>query len=108
MEGQEHTITPLADLFGNYTLPPSSKKKRTSERSELVRYFYDRAKTGWRGKTELTPARIAYKLSHLTLQDLYAFKSMCMDRERNGYPWSKYFWGSLKNHEWDNPSVGFN
>lgn len=84
----------LADLFGQYTLP--EKKKRTSERAELVRYFFDNAKIAWTGQRPLSPAFVGMKLASLSVQDLYAFKSMCEDRERSGYPWSKYFWGSLK------------
>lgn len=101
----EHTtnMKPIADLFGGYTLPVKRTKKNTSERGELVRYFFDRAAQEWHGSSALKPGYLAMKLAHLTMQDLYAFKSMCEDRVRAGYPWGKYFWGSLKSHAWDKP-----
>lgn len=98
------TPKPIADLFGNYTLPPVGVKKRTSERAELVRYFYENAKVGWQGKGKLSPGYVGMRLAHLTVQDLYAFKSMCEDRRRTGYNWSKYFWGSLKSQPWQQNS----
>ncbi len=88
-------VTSMADLFGNYSIP-TKKSKSTSERSELVQYFYENALRHWEGNNKLTAGRVAYKLSHLSLQDLYAFRSQCEDRARRGYPWAKYFWGSLK------------
>lgn len=90
------TYTSTASLLAGYTMPQPTQKKRTNERTELVRYFYENAVRDWEGRSELKPARIAYKLSHLSLLDLYAFKSMCEDRVRNGYPFGKFFWGSLK------------
>lgn len=89
----------IKDLFGKYQ--PLPKKKRVTERSLLIQYFYENALSHWRGKQKLTPSYIGYKLSHLKMLDLYAFKSMCEDRRRNGYPWAKFFWGSLKSHEWN-------
>lgn len=102
METGPSQMKPIADLFGSYSIVSAreGKKKRTSERSELVRYFFEHAKPAWKGKTELKPSYVAWKLSHLSVQDLYAFKSMCEDRTRSGYPWAKYFWGSLKEQSW--------
>lgn len=95
-----NTMRPIADLFGGYQVPTVAKKKRTSERAELVRYFFEHAKAGWGGRGPLTPGFIGYKLAPLSVQDLYAFKSMCEDRSRNGYPWGKFFWGALKEQPW--------
>jgi len=91
----------IGSLFAGYTLPQPTEKKRTSERTELVRYFFEHAARDWAGRRPLSPGFIGMKLSHLSVTDLYAFKSMCEDRVRSGYSWSKYFWGSLKEHEWD-------
>ena len=99
MEAVNHVDTgpvSLGTLFAGYELPGVVKKKRTSERAELVRYFYEHALSGWPGKRPLSPGYMGMKLSHLSLMDLYAFKSMCEDRSRNGYAWGKFFWGSLK------------
>lgn len=81
----------IASLFGTYT-----PKKRTSERAELIRYFHERARD--KSGKPYRPAYIAARLSHLTVQDLYAFKSMLADRERTvpGFNWNKAFFGMLK------------
>lgn len=100
---ETQTAMPLADLFGKYSIDTRSvlEKKRTrSERSELVRYFFENAKERWLGKKPLSPAYVGMKLAHLSLHDLYAFKSMCEDRSRGGYPWAKFFWGALKEQPW--------
>lgn len=85
------------DLFGieRYT---HRTGKPMAERSSLIKYFYEHAKLSWNSKRPLTPAYIASSLSHLALQDLYSFKSMCEDRARiqAGFVWGKFFWGSLK------------
>lgn len=67
------------------------------ERAELIRYFLENAnKQLINGRPPYSAAFIASRLSHLTITDLYAFKSQCEDRARTGYPWGKYFWGALK------------
>lgn len=85
--------THIGSLFAKYDL---SKKKPLNERAELVRYFFEHAKKGWLATRPLKPAYIASRLAHLSIFDLHAFKSQCEDRARRGYPWGKYFWGSLK------------
>lgn len=72
------------------------KKVRTSERSELIKFFVENLKDK-KGK-QYKPARIAMLLSHLKVKDLYVFKSMCKDRlDRNGeVAMNKYFWFSLR------------
>lgn len=99
------TMKPIADLFGSYSMPEVKKRKPTSERAELVRYFFENARLTWPGKKPLTPAFIGMKLSHLSLTDLYAFKSMCEDRRRTGYTWSKFFWGALKEQAWQQAGI---
>ena len=100
MDGETSTLNHVGSLFANYVMPQPQAKKRTSERSELVRYFFEHASTAWTGKKPLSPGYVGMKLAHLTVQDLYAFKSMCEDRARSGYPWAKYFWGALKEQTW--------
>lgn len=100
MDDTQHETVSMSSLFAGYTMPQPTKKKRTSERTELVRYFYDHAAARWTGNRPLSPGYIGMKLAHLTIQDLYAFKSMCEDRARLGYPWAKYFWGALKEQSW--------
>lgn len=90
----------IGSLFAGYEMPQPVARKKTSERAELVRYFFDHAKASWPGKRPLSPGYIGMKLSHLSMTDLYAFKSMCEDRSRNGYAWGKFFWGSLKEQSW--------
>lgn len=90
----------IGSLFAGYVLPQPTQKKRTSERAELVRYFFEHAAPAWTGKRQLTKSYMGFKLAHLSLYDLYSFKSMCIDRERSGYSWSKFFWGALKEQPW--------
>lgn len=94
MEGETNTLKSTASLLAKYKVP--QQEKRTSERTELVRYFFEHARDGWMGNRPLNAGYLASRLSHLSVTDLYAFKSMCEDRIRNGYPWGKFFWGSLK------------
>lgn len=105
MESETSTLRPIASLFAGYELPVAPKK-RTSERSELVRYFFEHAKTDWGGSRPLEVRYVGFKLAHLKVRDLYALKSMCEDRATRGYPWAKFFWGSLKEHDWDSELVG--
>lgn len=85
----------VADLFGGYHLL-SKKGGIRDERSSLVQYFFENARREWNGLKPLAPSYIGLQLAHLSLFDLYAFKSMCEERSKSGYPWGKYFWGSLK------------
>lgn len=99
MESETSTLHPIASLFEGYEIPVA--KTRTSERSELVRYFFEHAKAEWGGRRPLSAAYVGSRLSFLSILDLYAFKSMCEDRARNGYPWGKFFWGALKERKED-------
>lgn len=73
-----------------------TKEKKISERAELIKFWLDNLKDK-KGKP-YKPARIAMLLAHLSLSDLYAFKSQCNDRlTRNGQEsFQKYFWYSIK------------
>lgn len=84
----------ISTLFARYDV--ARKVKPTSERAELMRYFFENAIKDWGGKTPLKPGYVGMRLAHLTMFDLHAFKSQCEDARRRQYPWSKYFWGSLK------------
>lgn len=86
----------IGSLFKDFNLAQVPKQKPLNERAELVRYFFENAQANWDRPYPLTKARIGMKLAHLSMLDLRAFKSMCEDRKRTGYPWAKFFWGALK------------
>lgn len=85
----------IQDIFGK-TRVLNKKGKPKSERGELIRYFHERA-LDKNGKP-YRASYIAYRLSHLTNEDLYSFKSMLEDRNKTkiGFNWQKTFWGMLK------------
>ena len=85
----------IGNLFGKSAKPI---RKRRSERSELVEYFYLNANADRDGKKykKLPASFFAYKLSHLKVPDLYYLKSVCEDARRRGASWSKTFWYELK------------
>lgn len=84
----------ISDLFGNYRLAVPVGK-RSSERSELMKYFLERLNVG---RTEpLNPAYLGMRVAHLDMRDLYYMKSEGEDYVRRGKgAFGKYFWGSLK------------
>lgn len=72
--------------------------KRNDERASLIGFFTDKLNEEREG-TKYKPLLygvIAIRLAHLTLHDLYAFKSQALDLERRGYSFAKYFWGAIK------------
>lgn len=74
------------------------KRKATSERAELVGWFIDNINRERRG-TKWKPVSakyIGFKLSHLSVPDLYYMKSTLSDSMNRGYPFGKAFFGSLK------------
>lgn len=77
-------IQSASDLFGNYRIlhNPSSGK---TERGEWLKYF---AK-----KTGRTIGFIAFKLTGVPTEDLWAFDKKCQEY-KGGY--EKCFWGCLK------------
>lgn len=70
--------------------------KRTSERAELIKFFVENLRN--KKDRPYAASYIAYRLSHLSVKDLYTFKSMCEDRlRRNGQEaFQKFFWWSIK------------
>lgn len=89
----ENKVVSLGTLFAGYK---PEKKKRTSERAELIRYFAEKARD--RNGKPFKPSYIAYRLSHLTVSDLYTFRSMLEDRAKTqqGFNWNRAFFGMLK------------
>lgn len=89
-------------LLGDLILKrqPTSQK-RLSERASVVQYFHERARD--KNGKQFSAPYIGRRLSHLTLQDLYAFKSMLEDRSRTqiGFNWNKMFFGMLKVRDFD-------
>jgi len=81
----------LAELLASKVAP-----KKTSERAELIKFWVDNV-LNKKGK-KYPPARIAMLLSHLTINDLYYFKSVCNDvMNRSGQvSFQKFFWWSIK------------
>ena len=77
-------IKDARDLFGKRHLV-LNKKSRKTERGEWLKHF---AK-----KTGRTIPFIAYKLTNVPTDDLYAFNKKC-EEYKGGY--GKAFWGSLK------------
>lgn len=73
-----------------------NKHSHSSPRGDLLDYFYDLLSPTWSGKKPLTKAYLAFRLSHLKLDDLHYLKSCVQDRVNRGENYSKYFWGVLK------------
>jgi hypothetical protein len=96
-EDESRGAAPIASLLGKYAAQVPARAC-ASERAELVRYFLDNAGAAWSGKRRLSAAYVGSRLAHLSVQDLYAFRSMLEDRARTqpGFVWSKAFWGMLK------------
>lgn len=83
------------DLFGNYRLV--TEKKPLDERATLIAYFVE--------QFHREPKVLGIRLSHCSLSDLYAIKSMFDDRlKRNGQDAAeKWFWWSTRTHKVDAP-----
>lgn len=75
----------LSALLEKRTTAPT---KRVTERGELLKYFAS--------KLDKKISYVAFKVSHLALPDLYYIQSICNSYEREGNPWAKAFYGSLK------------
>ena len=89
----------LGELFKNpYATLGNKPKSKDTERGELLKYFQGRVNTERVGTKykQVSIAFIATKVAGLTLRDLYYIKSSCDDSNKNGYSWSKCFFGSLK------------
>lgn len=76
----------IADLLASRS--PKTAPGRATERGELLRYFSQ--------KTGRTIKYIAFRVTGLSVRDLYYIKSSCDQYEKSGNPWAKGFFGSLK------------
>lgn len=74
------------------------QQKHGTERGELLEFFTAKINATRDGKKykKLHIAAIAVKLSHIPTKDLYYLKSVCLDAEREGKPFSAIFWWSIK------------
>jgi hypothetical protein len=79
----ESSYASIADLFGNRQFV---KKGRRTERGDLVSFFSN--------EMQREPRYIAFRLSHLTIPDLYYIKSVYTDTQRRNGNVSaiKYLW----------------
>ena len=87
----ENKVVPIKDLFGNERF--LKKGKILNERAGLIKYFHERARN--KLDEQFDVSYIGMILAHLTLQDLYSFKSMLEDRARTkrNFNWNKdFFW----------------
>lgn len=75
----------MQDLVGKYELPKKGKK---TERGELLKYFSE--------KLHISIPLVAFRVTGLTVQDLYYIKSACDQAEARGVPWGATFTSSLK------------
>lgn len=95
----------LSDLIKQYERPnpplDAKKKKRPTERGELLEFFTDKLNLTRDGKAfkKLKISRVAMLVSHLSVQDLYYLKSTCEDAQRRGNSFSKHFWWAIKPQE---------
>lgn len=93
----------FADLKIQDFINPPVKSKITNERQSVIKMFVDalnltagtryKKNNTWVTVKEVKPSYVAYKLSHLKIQDLYGFYSVCRD-SKSGF--SKTFYGALK------------
>lgn len=92
----------IGTLFNTDSIP-TKKSKISNERQYVISQFVERLnvnvgkkyKVGevWKVQQEIKPAFIAFKLSHLSMSDLYYLLSTCKD-SKCGF--EKCFWGCLK------------
>jgi hypothetical protein len=90
----------IGELINPYVRGRSAARRSNSECAELVGWFADklndyRKGTKWK---PLTYRAVAVKLADACpkLQDLYYLKSLCLDAEKRGAPFSAVFWSELK------------
>ncbi len=91
----------IGSLFNIESIP--TKKKINSERAYVISLFVEqlnfkagtRYKVGevWKTQQPVKPSFVAFKLSHLKLQDLYSFLSQCKQATCG---FEKCFFGALK------------
>lgn len=75
------------------------------QRNEIFEYFFERLYGPWLEfkKQKPTPANkkvfqkfLALKISHMETFDLIGYKGMCIDAEKRGAVFGKFFYGNLK------------
>ncbi len=83
------------ESFGDI-IQSQPEKKKGSERADVLKYFVANLKN--KNKKPFSARMIAIKLAHLSLKDLYYFKSVCsdIDNRSGNTAMNKYFWWSLK------------
>lgn len=74
------------------------KKQKLSERAGVVKEFVDEINKEriFSKKKPVTGVQIAIKTSHLSLNELYYFLSICRDYKNRKGSFGKCFFGSLK------------
>lgn len=92
---REEPKAEYVNLFGAYELP-AVKRKVLNPRTELVKYFHDRA-LDKNGK-KLTGSGIGFLLAHCSTLDLASFKANLEESQKKNpeFIWNKAFWGTLK------------
>lgn len=82
--GMESEPKSLSQLFSGYEIKDTKK----TERGDLLIFFSEKMKR--------KIAYVAYRVSHLTIEDLYYLKSDCVQAEVRGVPFGAAFNQALK------------
>lgn len=88
----EETVQPIKTASMFLHLPVREKYQRGSERDFLIQSFTDALNRDLGGRKPYKPSTIAFKLSHLKIDDLRWFYHMCDKAPVFG----RHFWWSLK------------
>lgn len=95
MDVDTPTPSAIGALVASYVLPKVGTKKRTSERSELVRFFLEKINESRAvdGYPPLTGRFAAIRMAHYTLDQLYGLRSGFSDRlSRNDLTTATKWW----------------
>lgn len=83
----------ISDIIKDYKI----EKNRKTERGEIMSEFiYNINLERDKKYKAMTFPRMAYLLQGIPTNDLYAFLSMCKDRQRVNGSFSKFFWWAIK------------
>lgn len=84
------------EQIASYLNYKKEDRGKISQRAELIKFFVDNLKDREGKKYEAR--RIAVKLSHLEMRDLYFLRSECQDiiNRRGVKAMNKWFWWSIK------------
>ncbi len=106
-EEETRTAKPIGEmmnLFGQ-RIPVDKRGRPLSERAHLVKYFVESARDE---RGPLAAGRVGFMLSHLSKDDLYAFKSILESEVSRPWPeeagprpsqnerWNRIFWARLR------------